>query len=69
MMVFITGPTKVWKFREADRKDYQVYARYFDHCITCYKCSDGCPGDAITVSVQTAEAAESAETGEFAEQE
>jgi len=51
MMVFITGPTKIWKFRETDRKDYQVYARYYDQCITCRKCEEGCPGEAITVSV------------------
>ncbi len=62
MMVFIAGPTKVWKFRESDNKDYQVYARYFDQCITCYKCVDGCPGEAISVSIDSPKNAESAET-------
>jgi formate hydrogenlyase subunit 6/NADH:ubiquinone oxidoreductase subunit I len=52
MMIFITGPTKVWKFRETDRSDYRVYARYYDQCITCYKCAESCPGEAITVSVE-----------------
>jgi formate hydrogenlyase subunit 6/NADH:ubiquinone oxidoreductase subunit I len=57
MMVFITGPTKIWKFRETDRKDYQVYARYYDQCMTCSKCAESCPGEAITVSVDAGEPA------------
>ncbi len=48
--VFFAGPTKVTKFRETDRKDYQVQARYVDQCIACNKCVEICPVDAITVT-------------------
>jgi formate hydrogenlyase subunit 6/NADH:ubiquinone oxidoreductase subunit I len=57
MMVFIAGPTKIWKFRETDNKDFRVYARYYDRCITCNKCVEICPGEAITVSCNAAAAA------------
>jgi formate hydrogenlyase subunit 6/NADH:ubiquinone oxidoreductase subunit I len=50
MTVFIAGPTKVWKFRETDPKEYQVYARYYDQCVTCLKCVDVCPVECITVN-------------------
>lgn len=50
MTVFIAGPTKVWKFRETDPKDYQVYARYYDQCVMCSKCVEVCPVEAITVT-------------------
>ena len=52
MTVFIAGPTKKWKFRETDPKEYQVYARYYDQCIACDKCVDACPVDCITVTVE-----------------
>lgn len=52
MTVFIAGPTKKWKFRETDRQDYQVYARYYDQCATCYKCVDVCPAECITVEME-----------------
>ncbi len=47
--LFFAGPTTVAKFRETDRKQYQVHARYIDQCITCYKCVEVCPVKAITV--------------------
>lgn len=50
--VFIAGPTKKWKFRETDRKDYLVYARYYDQCVTCSKCVEVCPEECITVTVR-----------------
>jgi formate hydrogenlyase subunit 6/NADH:ubiquinone oxidoreductase subunit I len=62
MTLFIAGPTKVWKFRETDRKDYEVYARYYDQCVTCYKCVEVCPVDAITVAIDKDESAASAES-------
>jgi NAD-dependent dihydropyrimidine dehydrogenase PreA subunit len=49
MTVFIAGATKRWKFRETDPNDYHVYARYYDQCITCYKCVDACPAECIKV--------------------
>ena len=52
MTVFITGPTKKWKFRETDSKDYELYARYYDQCVTCDKCVDVCPAECITVSFE-----------------
>ncbi len=51
MAVFIAGPTKVWKFRETDPKEFQVYARYYDQCVTCNKCVEICPVSAITVTL------------------
>lgn len=60
MTVFIAGPTKVWKFRETDRKDYRVYARYYDQCVMCYKCVEVCPVEAITVKADEAALARSA---------
>jgi formate hydrogenlyase subunit 6/NADH:ubiquinone oxidoreductase subunit I len=62
MTIFIAGATKVWKFRETDRKDYQVYARYYDQCVTCYKCVETCPVEAITVSAEEGAALASAES-------
>lgn len=52
MTVFITGPTKKWKFRETDRKDYEVYARYYDQCVTCFKCVEVCPEECIAVTLE-----------------
>ena len=52
MTVFIAGPTKKWKFRETDRKDYTLYARYFDQCIMCYKCVEVCPAECIKVTAE-----------------
>ena len=68
MMIFIAGPTKKWKFRETDRKDYQMYARYYDQCIMCSKCVEICPVEAITVSADT-EATEESGDDFFEEQE
>jgi formate hydrogenlyase subunit 6/NADH:ubiquinone oxidoreductase subunit I len=50
MTVFAAAPTKLLECRETDRKDYQVYARYYDQCITCNKCVEVCPVNAITVA-------------------
>lgn len=64
MTVFITGPTKKWKFRETDRKDYELYARYYDQCIVCHKCVEVCPEECITVTLEEAsEEAPTAPTG------
>ncbi len=52
MTVFITGPTKKWKFRETDRGDYELYARYYDQCILCDKCVEVCPEECIAVSLE-----------------
>ncbi len=54
MTVFIAGPTKKYKFRETDSKEYQLYARYYDQCVTCYKCVDVCPAECITVKLEKA---------------
>ena len=54
--VFIAGPTKKWKFRETDRKDYLVYARYYDQCVTCFKCVEVCPEECITVTLEKPDA-------------
>jgi formate hydrogenlyase subunit 6/NADH:ubiquinone oxidoreductase subunit I len=61
MVVFITGPTKKWKFRETDAKDYQLYARYYDQCVMCQKCVEVCPAEAITVTAETGVSDESME--------
>ena len=66
MTVFAAGPTKVLKCRETDRKDYQIYARYYDQCITCYKCVEVCPVRAITVTTDKDVAAAPAEDTEEA---
>jgi len=68
MTVFIAGPTKKWKFRETDRKDYHVYARYYDQCVTCHKCVDACPPEAITVTVNGDAAEKSDQADEPVEQ-
>lgn len=68
MMVFIAGPTKKWKFKETDRKDYEVYARYYDQCVTCSKCVEICPVEAITVKADM-EAADQSDDDFFEEQE
>jgi len=52
MTVFIAGPTKKWKFRETAKSDYQVYARYYDQCVTCFKCVDVCPEECIVVTLE-----------------
>ena len=52
MTVFIAGATRVRKFRETAPEDYQLYARYYDQCVTCYKCVEVCPAEAITVTVE-----------------
>jgi formate hydrogenlyase subunit 6/NADH:ubiquinone oxidoreductase subunit I len=51
MTIFIAGPTKKWKFRETDSQDYKVYARYYDQCVTCFKCVEVCPEECIAVTV------------------
>jgi formate hydrogenlyase subunit 6/NADH:ubiquinone oxidoreductase subunit I len=51
MTIFIAGPTKKWKFRETDNQDYKVYARYYDQCVTCFKCVEVCPEECIAVTV------------------
>jgi formate hydrogenlyase subunit 6/NADH:ubiquinone oxidoreductase subunit I len=51
MTIFIAGPTKKWKFRETDSQDYKVYARYYDQCVTCFKCVEACPEECIAVTV------------------
>ncbi len=50
--VFIAGPTRIWKFRETDRADFRVYARYYDMCVSCGKCVEICPVEAITMKVE-----------------
>ena len=75
MMVFIAGPTKKWKFRETDTKDYHLYARYYDQCVMCQKCVEVCPVEAITITAETGASDEPIEEeldeepgAEFAEQ-
>jgi len=46
-VVFVCGPTKKWKGRETDPKEYRIVGRYFDKCSGCNDCVRVCPKGAI----------------------
>jgi len=48
-VVFVCGPTKVWKGRESDPSEYRIVGRYFDKCSGC-DCVKVCPTDAIQLN-------------------
>ncbi|MHB1651711.1 MAG: 4Fe-4S binding protein [Desulfitobacteriaceae bacterium] len=49
-VVFVCGPTKIWKYRETDPKEYKVVARYLDKCSGCGDCQKVCPTGALKLS-------------------
>lgn len=49
-VVFVCGPTKVWKGRESDPHEYRIIGRYFDKCSGCGDCVKVCPIDAIQLN-------------------
>ncbi len=49
-VVFVCGPTKVWKGRESDPSEYRIVARYFDKCSGCGDCVTVCPIGAIELN-------------------
>ena len=64
MTIFIAGPTKKWKFRETDSQDYKVYARYYDQCVTCFKCVEVCPEECIAVTLENQDGGTEADDGD-----
>ena len=48
-MIFVCGPTKVWKGRESDPTEYRIVGRYFDKCSGCGDCVKVCPTGAMEV--------------------
>ena len=49
-VVFVCGPTKIWKGRESDAHEYRIIGRYYDKCSGCYDCVKVCPNQAIQVT-------------------
>lgn len=48
-VVFVCGPTKIWKGRETDPEEYRIVGRYFDKCSGCGDCVKVCPNGAVKV--------------------
>jgi NADH-quinone oxidoreductase subunit I len=48
-VVFVCGPTKIWKGRETDPSEYRIAGRYFDKCSGCGDCVKVCPTGAINL--------------------
>lgn len=48
-VVFVCGPTKIWKGRETELSEYRIVGRYFDKCSGCGDCVKVCPTAAINV--------------------
>ncbi|GAB6155175.1 hypothetical protein JCM17380_39260 [Desulfosporosinus burensis] len=46
-VVFVCGPTKIWKGRETDPQEYRIFGRYLDKCSGCSDCVKVCPTGAI----------------------
>lgn len=46
-VVFVCGPTKIWKGRETETNEYRIVGRYFDKCSGCGDCVKVCPNNAI----------------------
>ncbi len=46
-VVFVCGPTKIWKGRETETNEYRIVGRYVDKCSGCGDCVKVCPNDAI----------------------
>jgi len=49
-VVFVCGPTKIWKGRETDRSEYRIAGRYLDKCSGCGDCVKVCPIGAINLA-------------------
>ncbi|MDQ7096415.1 4Fe-4S dicluster domain-containing protein [Desulfosporosinus sp. PR] len=49
-VVFVCGPTKVWKGRESDPGEYKIIGRYYDKCSGCGDCVKVCPTKAIELT-------------------
>ncbi|AFM40099.1 NADH:ubiquinone oxidoreductase chain I-like protein [Desulfosporosinus acidiphilus SJ4] len=49
-VVFVCGPTKVWKGRESDSREYKIIGRYYDKCSGCGDCEEVCPTNALKVT-------------------
>lgn len=48
-VVFVCGPTKIWKGRETDPSEYKIVGRYYDKCSGCLDCVEACPTGAVKV--------------------
>jgi len=48
--VLVARPTKVEKFKEADPRDFRLYAAYRPACTGCFDCVRACPVGAIGVT-------------------
>ncbi len=48
-VVFVCGPTKIWKGRETDPNEFKIVGRYYDKCSGCRDCERVCPNGAVKV--------------------
>lgn len=67
-VVFVCGPTKIWKYRETDPEEYKVVARYYDKCSGCGDCQNACPTGALKLNFVSREELKQRFRAERAEQ-